>query len=96
MPNSTLNISLAEEIKQYLDERVQSCEYANADEYIAELLQRDKESQRSLAEEHELAMKGPHYEITAEDIASDNLIERLQRKLENGETVTRGSQSLVR
>lgn len=43
---STMNISLPESLKAFVDERVESGDYGTSSEYLRELIRRDKERLR--------------------------------------------------
>lgn len=43
---ATMNVSLPDDLKSYVDERVATDSYQSSSEYVRELIRRDKETQR--------------------------------------------------
>jgi antitoxin ParD1/3/4 len=43
LPMSTMNISLPDELKQFVDQRIQSEGYGTSSEYMRELIRRDRD-----------------------------------------------------
>lgn len=55
---STMNISLPEELKNFVDQRVAEGAYASASELVRELLRKDYERQKGLAKLREALLEG--------------------------------------
>jgi antitoxin ParD1/3/4 len=62
---STMNVSLPEELRAYVDAQVEDGRYGSTSEYVRELIRRDQDRQklRSLLEEGARSTPGP----TADD-----------------------------
>lgn len=43
---STMNISLPESLKSFVDQQVRSCGYSSSSEYVRELIRKDQDRQR--------------------------------------------------
>ncbi|MDZ7674539.1 MAG: type II toxin-antitoxin system ParD family antitoxin [Acidimicrobiales bacterium] len=48
MSRNTMSFALPEELRGYVDERVQSGEYGNTSEYLRDLIRRDRREQASV------------------------------------------------
>ena len=61
---STINISLSESLKSFIDQQVESCGYSSSSEYVRELIRKDQDRQRL----HSLLTEGAasHLAITAD------------------------------
>lgn len=51
MATETMNISLPDNLKRYVEERVSEDGYGNTSEYIRELIRKDREERRARAQE---------------------------------------------
>lgn len=51
MATETMNISLPENLKRYVERRVSEGDYGNTSEYIRELIRKDREERRRRAQE---------------------------------------------
>ncbi len=69
---STMNISLPESLKAYVDERVTSTGYGTSSEYIRELIRRDQDKSRLYG----LLMDGARSPVTG--VADDAYFESLR------------------
>jgi antitoxin ParD1/3/4 len=79
MPMTSLNISLPEALKQYVEGQVASGDWGTPSEYVRELIRQDK--QRRLGDlEQELAAKGPKIEIPLAEIRRKGLIAALRQR----------------
>jgi antitoxin ParD1/3/4 len=47
---ATMNVSLPEPMKEWVEERVRSGHYANASDYVRDLIQRDHEKREALVQ----------------------------------------------
>ena len=82
MPMTSLNISLPEVLKAYVEGQVASGDWGTPSEYIRELIRQDKD--RRLANlEHELlaAAKGPKIEVSITEIRKKGLITALREQV---------------
>ena len=85
MPMTSLNISLPEVLKNYVEGQVASGDWGTPSEYVRELIRRDKERRLGdLEQELVAAAKGPKIEIPIAEIRKKGLIgalrERTQRR----------------
>lgn len=48
MSRNTMSFAIPEELRGYIDERVQSGEYGNTSEYLRDLIRRDRREQAAL------------------------------------------------
>jgi antitoxin ParD1/3/4 len=79
---TSLNISLPEVLKAYVEGQVSSGDWGTPSEYIRELIRQDKD--RRLANlEHELlaAAKGPKIEVSIAEIRKKGLITALREQV---------------
>ena len=82
---TSLNISLPEVLKAYVEGQVASGDWGTPSEYIRELIRLDKD--RRLANlEHELlaAAKGPKIEVSITEIRKKGLITALRERVRRG------------
>jgi antitoxin ParD1/3/4 len=79
MPMTSLNISLPEALKQYVEGQVASGDWSTPSEYVRELIRRDKERRLGdLEQELVAAAKGPKIEIALAEIRRKGLISALR------------------
>jgi antitoxin ParD1/3/4 len=81
MAMTSLNISLPEALKKYVEGQVSSGDWGTPSEYVRELIRQDKE--RRLADlEHELivAAKGKRIEVSVDEIRRVGLITALRER----------------
>lgn len=79
---SSLNISLPEQLKSYIESQVEQGDYGTPSEYVRELIRRDKE--RRLARlEAELvnAQRSGDIELRPEELKNPALVTVLRKKL---------------
>jgi antitoxin ParD1/3/4 len=70
MAMTSLNISLPEPLKQYVEGQVASGDWGTPSEYIRELIRQDKERRlRSLEQDLIAAAKGPTIELSLTEFA---------------------------
>ena len=84
---TSLNISLPEALKNYVEGQVSSGDWSTPSEYIRALIRQDKE--RRLADlEQELlaAAKGPKIELPLSDIRKKGLLTVLRERTRKGES----------
>jgi antitoxin ParD1/3/4 len=55
---ATMNVSLTPKLKAFVDSRVESGDYGNASEYVRELLRKEQERQKAIAEIQALIDEG--------------------------------------
>jgi len=82
---TSLNISLPEVLKAYVEGQVASGDWGTPSEYIRELIRQDKD--RRLANlEHELlaAAKGPKIEVSITELRTKGLITALRERVRRG------------
>ena len=76
---TSLNISLPEPLKQYVEGQVASGDWGTPSEYIRELIRQDKERRlRSLEEDLVAAAKGPKIELAVSEIRKRGLVAALR------------------
>lgn len=81
MPMTSLNISLPEALKEYIEGQVASGDWGTPSEYVRELIRQDKE--RRLGNlEHDLvaAAKGPKIEVSVSEIRKKGLVNALRER----------------
>jgi antitoxin ParD1/3/4 len=77
---STMNVSLPDAMKDWVDGRVKSGRYANASDYVRDLIRRDQEAREALI--HAL-IEGERGGISRRTVPQ--IIAETRAKLENGE-----------
>jgi antitoxin ParD1/3/4 len=81
MAMTSLNISLPEPLKQYVEGQVASGDWGTPSEYIRELIRQDKERRlHSLEQELLATAKGPKIELAVTDIRKKGLLEALRNQ----------------
>lgn len=76
---TSLNISLPEPLKQYVEGQVASGDWGTPSEYIRELIRQDKERRlHSLEQDLLAAVRGPKIEISLSEIRKKGLIATLR------------------
>jgi antitoxin ParD1/3/4 len=79
MPMTSLNISLPEALKQYVERQVATGDWGTPSEYVRELIRQDKERRLvNLEQELVAAAKGPKIEIPPAEIRRKGLISALR------------------
>ena len=79
MPMTSLNISLPEALKEYVEGQVASGDWGTPSEYVRELIRQDKERRLGdLEQELVAAAKGPKIEIPLAEIRRKGLISALR------------------
>ncbi|CAN5728945.1 type II toxin-antitoxin system ParD family antitoxin [soil metagenome] len=82
MPMSTLNISLPEPLKSYIDAQIEAGDYGTPSEYVRDLILDDKERRLGRIEQQLLeAMKSEPFPISWEEIEQGNLVSILKERL---------------
>jgi antitoxin ParD1/3/4 len=80
MPMTSLNISLPEALKQYVEGQVASGDWGTPSEYVRELIRQDKERRLGdLEQELVAAAKGPKLEIPLAEIRRKGLLAALRQ-----------------
>ncbi len=75
MAMTSLNISLPEPLKEYVEGQVASGDWGTPSEYIRELIRQDKERRlHSLEQELIAAAKGPKIELSLNEVRKKGLI----------------------
>lgn len=96
MPNSSLNISLPEQLKTYLQLQVEKGEYGTPSEYIRELIRRDKERNLERLERELLeALHSGEIELQASELERGSLSAVLRGKLAASEKKSRRSPAVA-
>jgi antitoxin ParD1/3/4 len=81
MSMTSLNISLPEALKQYVEGQVASGYWATPSEYVRELIRQDKERRLGTLEQELLAaVKGPKIEIPIAEIRRKGLVVALRER----------------
>lgn len=79
MAMTSLNISLPEALKHYVEGQVASGDWGTPSEYVRELIRQDKERRLSnLQQELLAAAKGPKLELSLKDIRKKGLVATLK------------------
>jgi antitoxin ParD1/3/4 len=50
VPMATMNVSLPDQMKAWVEKRAQSARYSNASDYVRDLIRRDQDRQSAIAE----------------------------------------------
>jgi putative addiction module antidote protein, CC2985 family len=79
MAMTSLNISLPDALKHYVEGQVASGDWGTPSEYVRELIRQDKERRLSnLQQELLAAAKGPKLELSLKDIRKKGLVATLK------------------
>ena len=82
MPMTSLNISLPDPLKAYVEDRVSSGDYGTPSEFIRNLIRLDKEQRRSRLESELLdALQTKELVIAPEELNGRSLVAVLREKL---------------
>ena len=82
---TSLNISLPENLKSYVEGQVSSGDWATPSEYIRELIRQDKERRLASLEQELLAgARGPKIELSISEIRKKGLIPTLRERARRG------------
>jgi antitoxin ParD1/3/4 len=82
MPMTSLNISLPEPLKAYVEDRVSAGDYGTPSEFIRNLIRQDKEQRRSRLESELLeALQSKELHISQEELSGRSLVSVLREKL---------------
>jgi antitoxin ParD1/3/4 len=85
MAMTSLNISLPEALKNYVEGQVASGDWGTPSEYIRELIRQDKERRLATLEQELLAAaRGPKIEVLLSEIRKKGLITALREKARRG------------
>lgn len=78
---TSLNISLPQALKEYVEGQVKSGDWGTPSEYIRELIRQDKERRLSNLEQDLIAaLKGPKIELSMREIRKKGLIRVLRER----------------
>lgn len=81
MPMTSLNISLPEALKEYIEGQVASGDWSTPSEYVRELIRQDKERRLgSLEGDLVAAAKGPKIEVSISEIRKKGLVNALRER----------------
>jgi antitoxin ParD1/3/4 len=81
MAMSSLNISLPEALKEYIEDQVNSGDWSTPSEYIRELIRQDKERRLGNLEQELLAaVTGPTFEMKVAEIRKKGLVTALRER----------------
>lgn len=79
---TSLNISLPEQLRTYVESQVETGDYGTPSEYVRELIRRDKESRMRRLEGDLLeALRSGDIELQPEDLKGDSLVAVLRKKM---------------
>jgi antitoxin ParD1/3/4 len=82
MAMTSLNISLPEPLKAYVEEQVASGDFGTPSEFIRNLIRQDKEQRRSRLENELLeALQTKEFMIAPEELSGRSLVAVLREKL---------------
>ena len=82
MRMTSLNISLPEPLKAYVESKVVAGDYGTPSEFVRELIRRDKQMRlRGLESELLVALRSGDIELSERDLSSKRLVSALQNKL---------------
>ena len=78
---TSLNISLPEPLKQYVEGQVASGDWGTPSEYVRELIRQDKERRlRSLEQDLIAAAKGPSIKLSLTEVRKKGLLAVLRKQ----------------
>jgi len=81
MPMTSLNISLPEALKEYVEGQVASGDWGTPSEYVRELIRQDKERRLGTLEQELLAaVKGSKIEVPISEIRKKGLVAALRER----------------
>jgi antitoxin ParD1/3/4 len=82
MPMTSLNISLPDPLKAYVEDRVASGDFGTPSEFVRNLIRQDKEQRRSRLETELLdALQTKEFLIAPEELNGRSLVAVLREKL---------------
>lgn len=82
MPMTSLNISLPDPLKAYVEDRVASGDFGTPSEFVRNLIRQDKEQRRSRLEAELLdALQTRELSISPEELSGRSLVSLLREKL---------------
>jgi len=82
MAMTSLNISLPETLKEYVEGQVATGDWGTPSEYVRELIRQDKERRLgNLEQELVAAAKGPKIEISLAEVRRKGLIPALRERI---------------
>jgi antitoxin ParD1/3/4 len=85
MAMTSLNISLPETLKKYVEGQVASGDWGTPSEYVRELIRQDKERRlSSLEQDLIMAAKGPRIELSVTEIRKKGLVAALRERARRG------------
>jgi len=81
MPMTSLNVSLPEVLKDYVERQVASGDWGTPSEYVRDLIREDKERRMgNLEQELIAAAKGPKIELHVAEIRKKGLVAALRER----------------
>jgi antitoxin ParD1/3/4 len=82
MPMTSLNISLPDPLKAYVEGRVASGDFGTPSEFVRNLIRQDKEQRRALLETELIeALQGDALSISLDELKGRTLVSLLREKL---------------
>jgi antitoxin ParD1/3/4 len=82
MPMTSLNISLPDPLKAYVEDRVSSGDFGTPSEFVRNLIRQDKEQRRALLETELIAaLQGEALAISPDELKGRTLVSVLREKL---------------
>lgn len=77
----SLNVSLPERLRQYVEQQIASGDWSTPGEYIRELIRQDKERRLAVLEEELLeGVSSAKIELPADEVASNGLVSTLRKR----------------
>jgi antitoxin ParD1/3/4 len=85
MAMTSLNISVPEALKKYVEGQVASGDWGTPSEYVRELIRQDKERRlSSLEQDLIMSAKGPRIELSVTEIRKKGLVVALRERARRG------------
>jgi len=76
---ATMNVSLPDQMKEWVESQTRSGRYSNASDYVRDLIRRDQERQKALAEIQALVTEGIESGL-AEPETREEFFKRVRKK----------------
>jgi antitoxin ParD1/3/4 len=80
MPMTSLNISLPEALKKYVEGQVASGDWGTPSEYVRELIRQDKERRFGRLQADLLAARGPKFKLPLGEVRKNGLLQVLRQR----------------
>ena len=79
---TTMNVSLPEPMKQWVEKQARSGRYSNASDYVRDLIRRDQDRAAKIAHMQELVMEGMDSGVGSRTM--DELLEDARKQISTG------------